>query len=92
MSSLRRAALGLASRGLQVFPIIPKGKTPATAHGLLDATVDLARIERWWAACPSPLRRRASPSARGRSEQAERWAKIVGLRLQTLARSSLRLG
>jgi hypothetical protein len=52
MSRLRRAALGLASRGLRVFPCIPKGKTPATAHGLLDATVDPSAIERWWAANP----------------------------------------
>jgi Bifunctional DNA primase/polymerase, N-terminal/Primase C terminal 1 (PriCT-1) len=52
MSRLRRAALALASRGLQVFPCIPKGKTPATAHGLLDASVDPAVIERWWAANP----------------------------------------
>jgi Bifunctional DNA primase/polymerase, N-terminal/Primase C terminal 1 (PriCT-1) len=53
MSALRSAALGLASRELPVFPIVPKGKTPATAHGLLDATVDPAVIERWWAADPN---------------------------------------
>jgi hypothetical protein len=52
MSALRRAALALASRGLQVFPCIPKGKTPATSHGLLDASCDPAVLERWWAQGP----------------------------------------
>src|SRR5262245_48846060 len=50
MGRLRRAALALAARGMQTFPCIPRGKTPATSHGLLDATVDPAVIERWWAA------------------------------------------
>jgi hypothetical protein len=53
MSRLRRAALGLASRGLQIFPCAAKAKTPATSHGLLDATVDPAILARWWAADPA---------------------------------------
>jgi hypothetical protein len=47
-SPLHRAASALAARGVQVFPCIPRGKTPATAHGVLDATVDPGAIDRWW--------------------------------------------
>jgi hypothetical protein len=48
MSPLHLAALALAARGVQVFPCVPRGKTPATSHGVLDATVDRQVIERWW--------------------------------------------
>jgi hypothetical protein len=47
-SPLHRAALALAGRGVQVFPCVPRGKTPGTAHGVLAATVDPSTIDRWW--------------------------------------------
>src|SRR5262249_14843250 len=45
---LLRSALALAMRGLHVIPCAPRAKTPATGHGVLDATVDRQVIERWW--------------------------------------------
>ena len=45
---LLRAALALARSGKQVFPCEPRGKKPACAHGLNDATSALTVIERWW--------------------------------------------
>jgi bifunctional DNA primase/polymerase-like protein/primase-like protein len=50
MTRLQRAALALAARGLSIFPCIERGKTPATAHGLLDATTDPTAIDQWWRA------------------------------------------
>ena len=47
---LHTTALQLARRGFSVFPCQPRGKTPATASGLLDATTDPARIDGWWRA------------------------------------------
>jgi hypothetical protein len=41
-------ALRLAARGLAVFPCKPRDKTPATAHGLKDATTDAGVIRQWW--------------------------------------------
>jgi len=52
MSKLYHAACSLAKRGVPVFPVRPKRKEPATQKGVLDATVDLARIEAWWGAMP----------------------------------------
>jgi Bifunctional DNA primase/polymerase, N-terminal/Primase C terminal 1 (PriCT-1) len=43
-----RAALGLASRGLAVFPCKPSDKEPATFHGFKDASRDPAIIVNWW--------------------------------------------
>ena len=43
-----RAALTLASRGMHVFPCVPRDKRPATAHGVKDATTDAEIIRRWW--------------------------------------------
>lgn len=47
------AALDLAARGFAVFPCKPRGKQPATQHGLHDATTDPDRIRAWWAQTPS---------------------------------------
>lgn len=47
-SHLHRAALAYATRGTPVFPCQPRGKEPATARGLHDATTDHALIESWW--------------------------------------------
>jgi len=52
-SRLHRAALALVNRGIPVLPCIPGGKTPATTHGVLDATVDSSSVERWWNADPN---------------------------------------
>ncbi len=41
-------AITLARKGLAVFPCLPRDKRPATSHGVLDATSDLAAIRRWW--------------------------------------------
>jgi hypothetical protein len=46
-------ALRLARLGYAVFPCRPGRKEPATAHGVLDATVDEATIRGWWARWPA---------------------------------------
>lgn len=43
-------ALHYAAEGFAVFPLVPGGKEPATAHGCKDATTDEARIRSWWEA------------------------------------------
>jgi hypothetical protein len=48
-----RTALALASRGMHIFPCLPRDKRPATAHGLLDATRDTEVIKSWWRAEPA---------------------------------------
>lgn len=45
---LRESALWLASRGLPVFPVIPKSKAPATTNGFYSATLDPEQIRFWW--------------------------------------------
>jgi hypothetical protein len=46
-STLHRA-LAFAEAGWPVFPCQPGQKTPATAHGYLDATADPQQITRWF--------------------------------------------
>ena len=48
MTALIRTALTLAAHGWHIFPCLPGRKTPATEHGLLDATTDPAVIRTWW--------------------------------------------
>lgn len=50
--TLLEAALEYAGRGLFVFPLKPRDKTPLTAHGHKDATVDQAIIKAWWRKWP----------------------------------------
>lgn len=45
-------ALAYAADGLAVFPLVPRTKRPATAHGKDDATTDPATIRAWWTATP----------------------------------------
>jgi hypothetical protein len=41
--------LGYAARGWYVFPLKPKSKEPATRRGFYDATINPAKLERWFA-------------------------------------------
>lgn len=52
-SELGNAALALARAGLAVFPCWPRGKTPLTTNGHLDATCDEAAICAWWRRWPN---------------------------------------
>jgi hypothetical protein len=47
------AALLYAKWGWPVFPLIPNGKLPATAHGFKDATTDQKIIQDWWRVNPN---------------------------------------
>lgn len=49
---LPTAALKLASAHIPVFPCIPGGKQPLTAHGFHSATTDYRQIQRWWSRTP----------------------------------------
>jgi hypothetical protein len=49
---LAGAARCLAAAGVAVFPCARGGKAPLVRHGLLDATTDPARVERWWGRWP----------------------------------------
>ncbi len=51
-TAMLAAALEYAARGWPVFPCRPGQKTPATAHGLQDATCQPDQIRRWWARWP----------------------------------------
>src|SRR4051795_1668375 len=48
MSEFLSAALDYASRGLPVFPVVPRGKTPAVPRGFHRATTNPATIRRYW--------------------------------------------
>lgn len=48
MSEFLSAALNYASRGLPVFPVVPRGKIPAVARGFHAATTNPATIRRYW--------------------------------------------
>ena len=52
MSAMLEAALGYAAKGWRVFPLKPREKVPATAHGVKDATTDEATIRGWWGTWP----------------------------------------
>lgn len=47
------AALGLARRGLQVFPITPGAKSPPLVQWSKEATTDEAKIRGWWRKWPT---------------------------------------
>lgn len=48
MTTKADAALAYASWGWHVLPVLPNAKTPATRHGVNDATTDPEQIRRWW--------------------------------------------
>jgi Bifunctional DNA primase/polymerase, N-terminal. len=41
-------AIAYALKGMAVFPIKFKAKTPLTKNGFKDATKDVKQIEEWW--------------------------------------------
>lgn len=47
------AALLYASLGWRVFPLLPRAKEPATAHGFKDAVTDAGQIRAWWRENPN---------------------------------------
>jgi hypothetical protein len=47
-TTVLKAALTYAGRGVPVFPCAPAGKVPLTTHGFYDATTDLRKIHAWW--------------------------------------------
>ena len=51
-SSVARAALAYARRGVPVFPCEPLGKRPLTRDGFLDASADAGVVGRWWSRWP----------------------------------------
>ncbi len=56
LSSMHRAALSIAARGVPVFPCRsnkrPHYQRRTLEHGHLNATTDLAQITSWWATWP----------------------------------------
>ena len=47
-----QTAYDYIARGWAVFPLKPRSKEPATAHGFKDASKDPALVHRWWTANP----------------------------------------
>ena len=54
MPKALQAALGLAARGIRVFPC-KQDKTPYTEHGFKDASSGNALIAEWWTRWPGAL-------------------------------------
>lgn len=52
-TTLAEWASWYAANGFAVFPLKPRTKEPATAHGFKDATTDAAQVARWWGMSPS---------------------------------------
>jgi len=48
LSRLHQAAQWYARQGWPVFPCEASGKRPMTAHGLKDASTELAAVDAWW--------------------------------------------
>jgi len=53
VSSFVQSALQLTKHGLRVFPLIVKGKAPATPHGCKDAATDPKVTRAWWKQNPA---------------------------------------
>lgn len=52
LSELGRAALEYVRLGLAVFPVVSRGKRPATPHGVNDWSADPEQVRRWWTERP----------------------------------------
>jgi Bifunctional DNA primase/polymerase, N-terminal len=48
VNELGAAAVDYARRGWFVFPLAPRGKTPITKRGMLDASTDEGLVAAWW--------------------------------------------
>lgn len=48
-----QAAIDYINKGLAVFPLVYKGKTPLTKNGCKDATTDAAIVKAWWQKWPN---------------------------------------
>ncbi len=53
MINFLSVAISYIESGYSVFPLQPRSKTPATAHGFKDATRDPHPIMAWWTRMPS---------------------------------------
>ena len=51
-STLRDAAEAALDKGFSIFPLKPRSKHPATAHGFKDASALPAQIDAWWTEMP----------------------------------------
>ena len=52
-TALAEAAVKYASMGFAVLPLKPRGKEPNIAHGVNDATADVAQVKAWWERHPN---------------------------------------
>lgn len=52
-TALADAAVKYASMGFAVLPLKPRGKEPNIAHGVKDATADVAQVRAWWERHPN---------------------------------------
>jgi P4 family phage/plasmid primase-like protien len=97
-ASLLEYALDALRRGFKVLPCKPRDKKPATEHGVNDASSDANQINKWWAQNPN-----FNPGITGgvivdcdegltSLEQAQAWAKEVGLPLTLAVRTGRRPG
>lgn len=50
--SLAEAATRFAANRVPVFPCVPSGKRPLTAHGFHDATANTLQVASWWRRWP----------------------------------------
>ena len=48
LSELGKAAVWYAENGFAVFPLMARGKRPATQHGVNDWTDDAESVRKWW--------------------------------------------
>jgi Bifunctional DNA primase/polymerase, N-terminal len=53
LSKLGEAAIEYAKRDWFVFPVAPRGKTPLTRRGMLEATTDEGLVAAWWKQWPN---------------------------------------